>query len=68
MLDPTYPTIVIDSFPLYDWTGFYGDVMEAIPHDMNVPFLGKDLNVRMMCNSDHAGDKRTRCSHTGFLI
>ena len=68
VLDPTYPTIVIDSFPLYDWTGFYGDVMEAIPHDMNVPFLGKDLNVRMMCNSDHAGDKRTRCSHTGFLI
>jgi hypothetical protein len=22
----------------------------------------------MMCNSDHAGDKRTRCSRTGFLI
>ncbi len=30
--------------------------------------LGKDLAIRMMCNSDHAGDKRTRRSRTGFLI
>jgi hypothetical protein len=30
--------------------------------------LGKDVDVRMMCDSDHAGDKRTRCSRTGFLI
>jgi hypothetical protein len=22
----------------------------------------------MMCDSDHAGDKKTRPSHTGFLI
>jgi hypothetical protein len=29
--------------------------------------LGKDLDVRMMCDSDHAGDKRTRRSHNGFL-
>ena len=30
--------------------------------------LGKDVDVRMMCDSDHAGDKRARCSRTGFLI
>ncbi len=30
--------------------------------------LGKDLYVHIMCDSDHAGDKRTRCSRTGFLI
>jgi len=30
--------------------------------------LGKDLDVRMFCDSDHAGEKRTRRSHTGFLI
>ncbi len=35
--------------------------------DMSEP-LGKDLDVRMMCDSDHAGDKRTRRLHTGFLI
>ncbi len=35
--------------------------------DMSKP-LGKDNDVRMMCDSDHAGDKRTRGSCTGFLI
>jgi hypothetical protein len=30
--------------------------------------LGKDVDIRMMCDSDHAGDKQTRCSCTGFLI
>jgi hypothetical protein len=35
--------------------------------DMPEP-LGKDLDDHMMCDSDHAGDKRTRCSCTGFLI
>ncbi len=35
--------------------------------DMPKP-LGNDLDVRMMCASDHAGDKRTRRSRTGFLI
>ncbi len=30
--------------------------------------LGKDIDIRMMCDSDHAGDNRTRCSCTGFLI
>ena len=30
--------------------------------------LGKDLYVCMFCDSDHAGEKRTRCSRTGFLI
>jgi hypothetical protein len=54
-------------FPQYNLTEFYGNVEEAIPVDMPKP-LGKDLDVRMMCDSDHAGDKRTRHSCTGFLI
>jgi hypothetical protein len=54
-------------FPQFNWTKFYGDVEEAIPVDMPEP-LGKDVDVRMNCDSDHAGDKRTICSHTGFLI
>jgi hypothetical protein len=57
----------MDSFPQFDWTKFYGDVEEAIPVDMPEA-LGRDVNVCMMCDSDHAGDKRTRCSCTGFLI
>lgn len=67
IFDPTYPDIDTSSFPTYDWTEFYGDVKEAIPHDMPEP-LGKDLDVRMFCDSDHAGEKRTRRSRTGFLI
>ncbi len=35
--------------------------------DMPKPF-GKDVDVCMMCDSDNAGDKRTRRSCTGFLI
>ncbi len=54
-------------FPQYNWTKFYGNVEEAIPVDMPEP-LGKDVDIRMMCDSDHAGDKRTRCSCTAFLI
>ncbi len=34
-------------------------MQEAIPHDMPEP-LGKDLDVCMFCDSDHAGEKRTR--------
>ncbi len=54
-------------FPQYNWTKFYSNVEEAIPVDMPEP-LGKDLYIRMMCHSDHTGDKRTRRSRTGFLI
>ncbi len=37
VFDPTYPDINLDSFPSYDWTEFYGDVMEAIPTNMPKP-------------------------------
>jgi hypothetical protein len=67
IFDPTYPKIDMRQFPQYNWTKFYGNVEEAIPVDMPKP-LGKDLDVRIMCDSDHAGDKRTRRSRTGFLI
>ncbi len=40
---------------------------EAIPPDMPPP-LGKDVDLCMMVDSDHAGDRRTRCSRTGFII
>jgi hypothetical protein len=46
---------------------FYGNVEEAIPPDMPPP-LGKDIDLCMMVDSDHAGEKRTRRSRTGFII
>ncbi len=67
IFDQTYPKIDMESFPQFNWTKFYGDVEEAIPVDMPEP-LGKNVEIRMMCDSDHAGDKRTRRSNTGFLI
>jgi hypothetical protein len=67
IFDPTYTKIDMGQFPQFYSTKFYGDVEEAIPVDMPVP-LGKDIDVCMMCDSDHAGDKRTRCSCTGLLI
>jgi hypothetical protein len=67
IFDPTYPDIDHTTFPTYDWTEFYGDVDEAIPPDMPPP-LGKDIDLRMMVDSDHAGDTTTRRSRTGFLI
>jgi hypothetical protein len=67
VFDPTYPDIDLDSLPTFDWTEFYGDVTEAIPTDMPKP-LGKEVDLRMMVDSDHAGDKQTRRSRTGFLI
>ena len=30
--------------------------------------LGKDLAIRMFCDSDHTGEKRTSCFRTGFYI
>ncbi len=32
------------------------------------PPLGKDVDLQMMVDSNHAGDKRIRQSRTGFLI
>jgi hypothetical protein len=46
---------------------FYGNVEEAIPPDMPPP-LGKDVDLCMMVDSDHAGEKSTQRSRTGFII
>jgi hypothetical protein len=56
--DPTYPNIDQTAFPSFEWTEFYGNVEEAIPPDMPPP-LGKDVDLCMMVDSDHAGEKRT---------
>ncbi len=40
---------------------------EAIPSNMPPPF-GKDVDLRMMVDSDHAGEKRTQRSRTGYII
>jgi hypothetical protein len=65
--DPTYPSIDLNDFIEGEWKEFYGDVAEPMPAYMPKP-LGKEVDVRAFVDSDHAGDKRTRRSRTGYLI
>ena len=67
VFDPCYPTIDMTSFKECDWSSFYGKAQEAIPPNAPEP-RGKDVDLRMFVDSDHAGDKRTRRSRTGFII
>jgi hypothetical protein len=53
--------------PEYDWTDFYGDIKEPIPHDCPKP-RGNPVQTTCFVNSDHAGDLVTRCSRTGVVI
>ena len=67
VLDPTYPVIPQNTFQTYEWTNFYGNIKEAIPPDAPEP-RGKEVDLRMYVDSDHAGDPKTRRSRTGFFI
>jgi len=67
VFDPTYPTIDESTFHKGEWKHFYGDVKEAIPPNAPEP-RGKEVDLRLYVDSDHAGDKLTRRSRTGFFI
>ena len=67
VFDPMYLDIYHHTFNRQDWAHFYGDVKEAIP--ANAPEArGKDINLRLMVDSDHVGDNVRRHSRTGFYI
>jgi len=67
VFDPSYPDIDMSKFKTCDWKHFYGDVQEAVPLDAPKA-LGKEIDLRLFVDSDHAGDKRTRRSRTGYFI
>jgi hypothetical protein len=67
IFDPTYSDIDYESFPQENWTEFYGDVHEALPPNAP-PALGKPVKICCFADTDHAGDKITRCSRSGILI
>ena len=67
VFDPSYPVIDMSAFKDCDWKAFYGDVGKPIPPNAPEP-CGKEVDLRLFVDSDHAGDKRTRRSRTGFLI
>ena len=58
VLDPSYPETNHSDFPDNDWTLMYSNITEAIPPDAPTPH-GKEVNLCLYVNSDHAGDKYT---------
>ena len=67
VLDPSYPEINHSDFPDNDWTLMYDNVIEVIPPD-DPTLHGKEVNLCLYVNSNHAGDKYTHWSQTGFFI
>ena len=64
--NPSCLIINMNVFKPNNWS-FYRNVEESIPSNALEP-RGKDVNLQLYVNSDHAGEKRTRCSRTGFFI
>jgi hypothetical protein len=50
-----------------DWKSMYGDVKEITPSDAPIP-RGKEVDLRLFVDSDHAGEQFIRHSRTGFVI
>ena len=67
VFNPTYPTPDMSIFQEHDWCDFYGDTKEAVPTNSSKP-RGKEVDMRIFVDSDHAGDKPTRQYGTGYII
>jgi hypothetical protein len=63
----TYPSVDMGTFIKTDWKSMYGDAKEMIPSDSPVS-LGKEVDLRLFVDYDHAGEKFTRRPRTGFVI
>jgi hypothetical protein len=67
VFDPTYAAIDMSSFKACDWKEFYGEVSEPLPPNMPEP-RGKEIEIRLYVDSDHAGDQLVRRSRTGYFV
>ena len=67
VFDDTEPIFDENSFHVCDWSEFYPEAEEAIPH--NVPETrGHGVVTSAFVDADHAGCKATRRSHTGVFV
>ena len=67
VFDDTEPLFDDNAFKICDWSEFYADAEEAIPH--NVPEArGNGVVTTSFVDADHAGCKATRRSHTGVFV
>eukprot|EP00804_Cyclotella_cryptica_P003833 CCRYP_018938-RA/>CCRYP_018938-RA protein AED:0.33 eAED:0.33 QI:0/0/0/1/0/0/2/0/299 len=67
IFDPMEPDVGGSNFMECDWSNFYPGASEALLPDAPKP-LGKGVTLRMFVDSDHAGDKVSQRSRTGFVI
>jgi hypothetical protein len=67
VFDPSYQDINLGRFKDVDWKPMYGDMKEALPDNAPEPH-GKEVDIRVFVDAEHAGDKITRRSRTGFII
>jgi hypothetical protein len=67
VFDPTYPAVDMCIFIKTGWKAMYGDVTEMIPSDAPNP-RGKEVDLCLFVESDHAGEQITRRLRTGFVI
>lgn len=67
IMDPSYPDILEEDFPKESWEQHYSVEKEAIPTNAPKP-LGFEMVIRAFVDADHAGDKVTRRSRTGFVV
>ena len=65
--DPSYPNIDHSNYWDCGWKDFYEGAEEAIPPNAPLP-RGKEVDLCMFVDSNHAGDKWTRRSWTRFTI
>ena len=67
VFDPSYPFVDEERFKSdEDWKVLYGDVTEAIPPAAPQP-RGKEVVIRHYVDADHAGERLTRRSRTGYI-
>jgi hypothetical protein len=67
VFDPTYPDVDMGIFIKTECKSMYGDVKEMISSDSHFPRV-KEVDLRLFVDSDHAGERITRLSRTGFVI
>jgi hypothetical protein len=67
VFDPTYHYVDTGTFIKTDWSSMYGDVREMISSDAHIS-RGKEVDLCLFVEYDHAGEKFKRHSRTGFVI
>jgi hypothetical protein len=67
VFDDSEPVFDESAFTVCDWSEFYPDAAEAIPHDIPMEH-GKAMVTSGFMDADHAGCKVTRRLHMGVIL